>query len=347
MKKKYDIVFFTNQPAFYKVKLYNKIAEKKKILVIFLGTIAEDRKRDFLCNKMEFEYIFLNSKKCEDRNIFYSLIKLLNLLKKIKYELIISMGWSYKEDFFIAIYSPKNKNGLVCESSIYESELDNWKKCLKKFICLRMAYAFVSGQPHKTIFEKLGFKGKVIITGGVGLIDRTNILKKEKCRKKSDNYSYICVARLIPEKNLEFLIKVFNKNKKKLAIVGSGILDKKLKTLANNNISFLGHVKNTEIWKLYQANDIFILPSKSEAWGLVVEEVYNGIPVLVSDKVGSNLDLVKKYNVGEIFIFNSEEDLNQKIQKIEIKYEHYQRNIEKIDFITRDLKQINSYCELS
>lgn len=313
--KKYNIVFFTNQPAFYKINLYNEISKKEKILVLFLGTIENDRTKDFIVGDINFEYLFINETECEKRNKLKSCFKLVKVLKNIEYDLVITMGWSYIEDFIIALISPKKKNGLICESSIYESRLDNWKKYFKKLICFRMSYAFVSGETHKQIFERLKFRGKIIITGGVGLFNK-NKRKVQKIEKIKKEFKYLCVARLIPVKNLEFLINVFNKNGKSLTIAGQGILGEKLRKMAKQNIKFTGHIPNKEIGKLYQEHDVFILSSKAEPWGLVVEEaLYNGIPVLVSNKVGSNIDMVKNYNSGEIFEFDNENNLNEKIKK--------------------------------
>lgn len=342
-KKKYDIVFFTYEPAFYKVNLYNKISQNKKILVIYLGLGNKTRGKDFLTQNMNFEHIFLSRLKSAERNKLKSCFKLIKILKSIKYDLIITMGWSCIEDFIIAFISPKKKNATVCESSIYESRLDNWKKYLKKLICNRISYTFVSGIPQKEIYKRLGFKGKIIITGGVGLFNK-NKREFQKFEKNKKEFKYLCVARLISVKNLEFLINAFNKNKKSLTIAGQGILEEKLRKMAKQNIKFTGHIPNKEIGKLYQEHDIFILPSKSEVWGLVVEEaLYNGLPIIVSNKVGSNIDMVKNYNSGEIFQFDNEDDLNEKIEALEKNYSYYKENVKKIDFEERDKKQVSSY----
>lgn len=342
MKKQYDIVIYTNIPSFYKIKLYNKLHERKKILVIYLSNKSKDRNNDFVKGIMKFDHLFLNEGNYEKRNKVVSCIRILRVLKSIRYKKILTMSWATVEDFVIALLSPKKKNGLVCESSIYESNLDNWKKYLKKFICSRMSYAYVSGIPHKAIFDKLNFKGKIIITGGVGLANRPK--RKINYNYDKNNFKYICVARLTEVKNLEFLIEAFNKLEKSLTILGSGELDKKLKKIANKNIKFEGYIPNEEIHEYYRKYDIFILSSKSEPWGLVVEEaLYNGLPVLVSDKVGSNRDVVKNYNSGEIFKYNDFNELENKIDLIEKNYEKYKKNVENIDFNKRDEDQVESY----
>lgn len=343
MENKYDIVFFTNVPAFYKINLYNEISKYKKVLVIFISEFTSSTFKDFTDGKLNFEYIFLNKEDINKRNKLKSCFRLIKILKSIKYDLIITMGWSDIEDFIIAFISPKKKNATVCESSIYESKLDNWKRYFKKLICNRISYTFVSGIPQKEIYKRLGFKGKIIITGGVGLFNK-NKRELKKVEKNKKEFKYLCVARLIPVKNLEFLINVFNKNGKNLTIAGQGILEEKLKKLAKENIKFIGHIPNKEIGRLYQEHDIFILPSKVEPWGLVVEEaLYNGLPVIISNKVGSNIDMVMNYNSGEIFQFDNEDDLNKKIKDLEKNYGYYKENVKKIDFEERDKKQINSY----
>lgn len=90
------------------------------------------------------------------------------------------------------------------------------------------------------------------------------------------------------------LIKAFNENGKPLTIIGTGSKEAEYKALAKSNITFLGFVDNNKLKDIYVNCDCFILPSNSEPWGLVVEEaLYNGLPVIVSDMVGCNVDMVK------------------------------------------------------
>ena len=62
---------------------------------------------------------------------------------------------------------------------------------------------------------------------------------------------------------------------------------------------------------------MLILPSKFEPWGLVIEEaIYNGIPVISSNKVGCNQDLISNLKVGYVFKNNSIESLKKCVNKI-------------------------------
>ena len=92
---------------------------------------------------------------------------------------------------------------------------------------------------------------------------------------------------------------------------------------------------------------VFILPSVSEPWGLVVEEALNnGTPVIVSDRVGCREDLVSDKN-GIVFPCNDSIALQEAIIKMtQIEYYNQLRyNISKMDFISRAQYQIDCFVE--
>ena len=53
-------IIITNLPAFYKIRLFNEVNKKIKILVLFTGHAADGRNTDFYKGNLEFEHIFLN-----------------------------------------------------------------------------------------------------------------------------------------------------------------------------------------------------------------------------------------------------------------------------------------------
>ncbi len=150
-------------------------------------------------------------------------------------------------------------------------------------------------------------KKTVVKTGGVGLYRRVPQPPFE-ARERVKNFLY--VGRLSPEKNLIFLIRAFSKLPElTLNIVGFGPQEAELKAIAGKNVVFHGAVANAELPKFYQANDVFVLPSKSEPWGMVVEEALNnGVPVLVSDSVGCAEEIVRNEENG--IIFRNDDDAN-------------------------------------
>jgi glycosyltransferase involved in cell wall biosynthesis len=93
-----------------------------------------------------------------------------------------------------------------------------------------------------------------------------------------------------------------------LLIVGDGEERQKLEQQANSDpelrsrVRFLGFRNQTELPRYFDLCDAFVLPSRHEPWGLVVNEAMNsGRAVIVSDDVGCQQDLVREGETGAIF----------------------------------------------
>ncbi len=99
--------------------------------------------------------------------------------------------------------------------------------------------------------------------------------------------AYLQLAQSIPAERVPYLL-----------IVGDGeeraALECRARQAALGDIRFLGFRNQTELPRFYDLCNVFVLASVDEPWGLVVNEVMNaGRPVIVSDQVGCQKDLVQ------------------------------------------------------
>ena len=346
MKKIYDIVFLSNTPSFYKINLCNEIGKKRSVLLVLYG--YGDEAVNTLLNPDEtydFDYYFLFEGNSSKRNKITVFLKLLLLMSRIKYKKILYSGWFVPEYNILSFFTSRRDNCLICESSIREVSFTGIKGFIKKKIINRMGVVLPSGTLHLEIFDSIGFKGHVVKTGGVGIFYKGD--KGVGNKKCNTPLRYLYVGRLIDVKNLEFLVKAFNKNGKPLTIVGKGCLEASLKQMACKNIDFKGFIDNKDLPQIYKEHDIFILPSKLEPWGLVVEEaIYWGLPVVVSENVGSSIDLVKNLETGLIFKMDDQSNFDETLETLENNYSYYKNNVDKVDFDQRDLMQIDAYVKL-
>jgi glycosyltransferase involved in cell wall biosynthesis len=143
----------------------------------------------------------------------------------------------------------------------------------------------------------------------------------------SDKMRLLFVGRLSTEKNLEFALNALSCSNLhyRLIIAGTGPLETELRNLyESDDVCFLGETSPDDLAILYSSNDILILPSVSEPWGLVVNEALSyGMPALVSDKVGCGPDLLT--SAGEIFSVNNERDFITKLEKLNSELETFQQ----------------------
>lgn len=345
MKKKYDFVFVTNCPAFYKINLFNEIARKAQIMVVFVGVSKEVVIDENFSSMVCFDYIQLSKIAVEKRNRLKILKQLFDIIRLLKYQYIIYDGYELIEFIFMMFVTHKEKNCLICESSINESRTTGMIGFIKKAIFKRISVAFPCGELHAKIFKELDFKGRIVKTFGVGIFNK---LPKRGYEKKNPlSYKYLYVGRLVAVKNIELLIHVFNKNGRELTIVGTGELEAELKTMANSNITFYVLFPISKLPQVYEHHVIFILPSKSETWGLVVEEaIYNGLPVIVSDAVGCYIEMVKLPKTGIVFKNESQTGLEEALECIENNFQFYRNNVMNYSFEYRDNMQVCSYLSL-
>ena len=91
-----------------------------------------------------------------------------------------------------------------------------------------------------------------------------------------------------------------------LLIVGDGEeranLERKVASAGSRNVRFCGFRNQSELPRFFDLCDVFVLPSRHEPWGLIVNEVMNASrAVIVSDDVGSQPDLITDGVEGCVF----------------------------------------------
>lgn len=141
----------------------------------------------------------------------------------------------------------------------------------------------------------------------------------------------LCVAELHERKGQRFLIEAFEKlagsyPHLKLAFVGAGaeeIAYKKLALKYQDRILFLGQMRN--IASLMSAADIFVLPSRREAFGLVLLEAACAKLPIVASNVGGIREVVTDGVTGTLVEPENSEALANALAGI---FQNYDRAVE-------------------
>lgn len=337
--KAYNTLIITDLAAFYKLKLFNKIACKKEILVIFIESYARNRNEDFYSGERQFDY------KTLDGSNIKKIREIISIIAKTKYENVIIGGWNSVLYWLVALMSKKKKNAVIVESSVLESKVEGSRALLKKLFLSRISKALVPGVSNEKLLCQLGFKGEIIKTHGVGLYNRNRRVPFRALHEDAKKFLY--VGRLSIEKNLKSLITVFNDCPEWiLEIVGFGPQEEQLKLMAKKNVIFRGAVKNTDLLEIYQKSDVFVLPSDREPWGLVVEEaINNGVPVALSSRVGAAEDWVGIHKCGLTFNPDDIDDIKHTLDVIANKEVNndFRRRIQGVDFDYIEREQVDSF----
>ena len=139
---------------------------------------------------------------------------------------------------------------------------------------------------------------------------------------EQDEKLIITTSRLVPKNGVADLIKALKALPGiKLAILGDGPLEKKLKELAGHlgvgdRVFFLGFARHHEIPSYLAAADIFCRPSLSEGLGTsFLEAMASGLPV-VATPVGGIVDFLEDKQTGLLVRPGDPTDIAEKIKML-------------------------------
>jgi len=133
---------------------------------------------------------------------------------------------------------------------------------------------------------------------------------REKLNLPKEKTVILFVGKLIERKNPFDLLLAFEKaslrKKAALLFVGEGKERERLKQYVEKraipDVFFAGFANQRDLPRYYTVSDIFVLPSRRDSWGLVVNEAMNfELPVITSTSVGAGYDLVKPGENGFVF----------------------------------------------
>lgn len=159
------------------------------------------------------------------------------------------------------------------------------------------------------------------------LLEPVSLAKKNALRKKyniSGEKVVVAVGRFIPIKNFDLLIRAWEgigDEKYELLIIGGGEEQKNYETIINalglRNIKLIDFQPKNILFEYYMASDIFVLPTSTDVWGLVVNEAMAcGLPVITTDKCVAGLDLVRDNENGYLVPSGDASILHQRIDNL-------------------------------
>ena len=242
---------------------------------------------------------------------------------------VINLPGYYEPAMNVVLFYCRLK-GIKVIISADSTEGDNpnvgWREALKRFVVSKAQGFFCYGSKSAEYILKLGMKSEHILVANNSVDnDRVDNVHAEalktretvKYSYKLRKYNFIYVGRLIDVKNLDNLLTAYKPLANSdwgLIVLGDGSEEIKLKKYKSDNnldgICFIEGQPWYDVPKILALADVFVLPSYSEPWGLVVNEAMAcGLPVIVSNKCGSAYDAVKEgingytfnpYNIEEL-----------------------------------------------
>lgn len=170
--------------------------------------------------------------------------------------------------------------------------------------------------PEKKLFFSPYSVDTQLFTTQINKLNR--FVVREDLGLTNEHFCFIFSGKLIPRKEpillLDALSKIQQRDNIALIMLGDGPLREQIiergKAVLGPRFLFRGFVNQSELGKYFLAADAFVLPSSRETWGLVVNEAMQfGLPVIVSDNVGCQSNLVSNHDTGQVFLSGNSDSL--------------------------------------
>jgi len=304
------ILFIHNIMAPYRLPIFRQLAKTYDLKLLFTRITHTYRRWQIKEDDLEFNYIVSRGVDLFGARIPFDL---LYELAKNKYDLVI-VGESSVEmipSCLISLFFKLAKHTkIILMSERFETRNTGVQYSLMKRAArtvfdayLRFLYtrcdAFVacSSKAADYLVRYAGIEENKIFESLQAIFDVPQSPFKEVKPQGREGITILTVAYLEDRKGIDKLILAFrttNNADARLIIAGDGEVRQKLEAIAfgYDNIVFMGYVDGAEKRNLYEAADIFVLPSLFETWGLVVNEaMHYGLPVIITDAMGST-DLI-------------------------------------------------------
>eukprot|EP00388_Colpodella_angusta_P002529 GDKJ01008764.1.p3 GENE.GDKJ01008764.1~~GDKJ01008764.1.p3 ORF type:complete len:384 (-),score=27.65 GDKJ01008764.1:3442-4593(-) len=340
------LAIVTTHPIQYYAPIFKLLAAKCNLMVFYTwGETAQNERLDQEFKKVfkwdiplldGYPYLFLeNVAKDKGSHHFKGINNptIINEIKNFNPDALLVYGWAYQSHLKVLRHF-KGKIQVWFRGDSTNLNTNGWLKALIRKTFLKWVYqhvdiAFYVGSANKAYYEKLGLTNQKLIFAPHAIDNHrfaalpskgyTDLRKTLNLTTK--DILVLFAGKLDHKKNPSLLLKAFediDMPNAHLLFVGNGSLEEELKDRVKNemikNVHFISFQNQSQMPIIYQACDVYCLPSVSETWGLAVNEAMAAKKaILVSNKVGCAVDLVKNGENGFIFKSADLADLKEKL----------------------------------
>ena len=314
------ILLITSNIAPYRLRWCEELANYYDV------TIAYTKDHDY---ERDDRWLRKSSNKCHiiklknDKDLYDALcFDVIKLIKNNKDSLIIFDGYGPKTNLLGLAYCKLINRITFTNVDGYAlgEKKDEKKDKVKRFVISNLCtYFFCSSEDSKKHLISYGANEDRIVVHNFSSIEQSQIIdepltKQEKLniRKilniETDKPIILSVGAFIPRKRYEDLIQaVINcQSDCELYLVGGQPTEEYLRlSEGHDNIHYVDFVLPEDVDEYYLASNIFVLPSQTDVWGLVINEAMaKGLPIISSDNCIAAKSLIDSngliYKTGDI-----------------------------------------------
>ena len=326
------VLFLTNVPVPYRVNFFNELGKFCQLTIAFGGILSSVRSMKWQSKKNVWCFDNIMMKGWQLKPGIFLSFDIFSLLNQ-KWDIVIVSGYDSPTYMLAIEYMHLKKIPFYIEVDGGLIKRDSpFKYKIKKHFISSATKWFSSGKETTKYLIHYGADKNKIIEYPFTSLKEQDILKQlpteqeklnlRKELKLKEDRIILSVGQFIHRKGYDVLIKAMQSIDRNIGvyIVGDEPTQEYLnlqKQLNLTNLHFVGFKTKEELKKYYMSVDLFVLPTREDIWGLVINEAMAmGVPVITTDKCVAGLELVENSVNGYIVPTENSEILAEKINKI-------------------------------
>lgn len=352
MKK---VIFSTNLPSPYRVDFFNQLGKSCDLTVLFERRSSSERDDKWRGSEaINYKEIYLDLELVGPDRSRGNALK--EYVKHHISDILIFTNYVSPATMTAIIWCRlhNRKYYIEYDGGFYKKD-PFFQRVLKKILLKGAIGHLTTAEQHIRYLKSLGIKSDNIYKYPfTSLTEKSLKSAREKLSLGSDKFKkklgitekkiILSIGRFTYQngygKGYDILMELANRfgNSVGLYIVGDNPTNefiewKRSKRL--DNVHFVGFKTKRELAEYYAAADLFILLSRGDVWGLVVNEAMAyGLPVITSDRCIAGLELIKNDINGFVVDLNNKDEIAKSINAILYNNKlHYNMRIKSLEII--------------
>ena len=324
------VLFLTNVPSPYRVDFFNELGKNCELTVLFEKNTSDERDASWSNYSFSnFKGVFLKGKSFKtDGAICFEVLK---YLKRGAYDHIVCTNFSSPTGMLAIEWMRLKGIKYFLESDGgFPKNGKGVKEAVKRHFIKGAKGYFSTGAAHDAYYLAYGAEKEKIYHYQFTSLKSEDLLlsvpsreEKEALRKEygmTEEHIVLSVGQFIHRKGFDVLIKAAKSLPKNIGvyIVGGNPPQEYIELKGEcENIHFVDFKLKDELKKYYMAASVFVLPTREDIWGLVINEAMSlGLPVITTNKCIAGLELIKDDFNGYIVPVEDENIIAEKVCQI-------------------------------
>lgn len=323
------VLFLTNIPAPYRVDFFNKLGQHCELTVWFEAANEANREWEVSGLGRHFQYKFLKGRTFGlDKHLNLSIVRELEAQPFDAY--ILGCYSSPTEMIAIHWLKLRRKPFILNSDGGFPGE-ERWLlRKLKSYLISSASLWLSSGSQCTRYLRHYGAPDDRIREYPLAAVelppskqsplpsaDRSQL----KAKHRLGEVVLLAVGQFIPRKGFDVLIRAFGRLQREdgaqsasLVLIGGGPEKTRyaqmIKEANIRNVILKEFMQQEELISYWQAADLFVLPTRYDVWGLVLNEAAAfGLPIVATERAGAAHDLVRDGENGFVVAPDDEDAL--------------------------------------